>query len=224
MASKNKAWENRIHTSRRRVPNRDIKNTFLIYCEGVNTEPEYFKSFPVTTETEVIAIGLGRSHRALVEKIIQLLEKNSYLEGQKEYDADRQIWCVFDKDIKGDTHEDHDFNSAIELAYQHGIKAAYSNDAFELWFVLHDRYLEGALHRSQYYEILTQKLGYNYVRYGKEKEYAQKQYAFFLKNQPVALKFAQKLHQSQKDLTPSQQNPCTLVYELVLALNKCLRR
>ena len=38
MASKNKAWENRIHTSRRRMPNRDIKNTFLIYCEGINTE------------------------------------------------------------------------------------------------------------------------------------------------------------------------------------------
>jgi hypothetical protein len=74
MASKNKAWENRINTSRRRVPNRDIKNTFLIYCEEVNTEPEYFKSFPVTTETEVIAIGLGRSHRALVEKSTKCLE------------------------------------------------------------------------------------------------------------------------------------------------------
>jgi hypothetical protein len=109
------------------------------------------------------------------------------------------------------------------LAHQHGIKTAYSNDAFELWFVLHDRYLQGALHRSQYYEILSQKLGYNYVRYGKEKEYAQKWYGSFLKNQPNALKFAEKLFKTQKDLPPSQQNPCTLVYELVGALNKCLR-
>ncbi len=50
-----------------------------------------------------------------------------------------------------------------------------------------------------------------------------KLYLFFLKNQPVALKFAAKLYQTQKDLQPSQQNPCTLVYELVLALNKCLK-
>jgi hypothetical protein len=83
MGSKKKAWENRVNTSKRRVPNREIKNTFLIYCEGVNTEPECFKSFPVTTETEVIAIGLGRSCRALVEKIIQLLERDNYLAGQK---------------------------------------------------------------------------------------------------------------------------------------------
>jgi RloB-like protein len=223
MASKKKAWENRIDTSRRRSPYRDVKNTFLIYCEGVNTEPEYFKSFPVTTETEVIAIGLGRSHRSLVEKIIDILDKSAYLKGQKDYDQDRQIWCVFDKDIKGDTHEDHDFNSAIELAKQNSIHVAYSNDAFELWFVLHDRYMEGALHRTQYYEILSQKLGYNYVRYGKEKDYARKLYAFFLKEQSNALKFAEKLHQNQLHLTPSQQNPCTLVYQLVLALNKCLR-
>lgn len=223
MASKKKAWENRIQTARRQQPNRVVKNTFLIYCEGVNTEPLYFKSFPVTTETEVVAIGLGRSCSALIEKVIDLLNTAAYLKGQANYDEDRQIWCVFDKDSKGDPHEDHDFNRAIELAQQNSIHVAYSNDAFEVWFVLHDRYLEGALHRSQYYDILSQKLGYNYVRYGKDKKNAQNLYGFFLSTQTNALKFAEKLHKNQEHLPPNRQNPCTLVYQLVTALNKCLR-
>ena len=94
----------------------------------------------------------------------------------------------------------------------------------ELWLVLHDRFLDSALHRTQFYEILKKKLGYNYERYGKEKAYAKKLYAFFEKLQPQALTYAAKLHKKQSHLKPSQQNPCTLVYELVNELNKCLRK
>ena len=101
---------------------------------------------------------------------------------------------------------------------------AYSNDSFELWFVLHDRFLDSALHRTQFYDILTKKLGYNYERYGKEKNYTKKLYAFFEKTQSQALIYAAKLHEKQADLKPSRQNPCTLVYELVNELNKCLRK
>jgi hypothetical protein len=204
--------------------NRSVKNTFLIYCEGVSTEPEYFKAFPVTTETEIKAVGLGRSRTALVEKVIQLAKFEGFLKDQKEFDPERQIWCVFDKDTEGAAGEDEDFDNAIILAEEQGIKVAYSNDSFELWLVLHDRFLDSALHRSQFYDILTKKLGYNYERYGKEKNYAKKLYAFFEKTQSQALNHAAKLHKKQADLKPSIQNPCTLVYELVKELNKCLRK
>ena len=222
---KTSAWQKRTDTTRRAfASNRTIKNTFLIYCEGANTEPEYFKTFPVTTETEIEAVGLGRSCTALVEKVIEMATNEGILTGQKEFDPDRQIWCVFDKDKKGQAGEDEDFNNAIILAQQQGIKVAYSNDSFELWLVLHDRFLDSALHRSQFYDILTKKLGYNYERYGKEKDYAKKLYAFFENTQPQALIYATKLHKKQADLKPSEQNPCTLVYELVNELNKCLKK
>ena len=59
---KENPWQRRTDTTRRASAlNQAVKNTFLIYCEGVNTEPEYFKAFPVTTETQIEAIGLGRS-------------------------------------------------------------------------------------------------------------------------------------------------------------------
>ena len=43
---KDKDWGKRQNAGR---PERGIliKKTFSIYCEGKNTEPEYFKSFPV---------------------------------------------------------------------------------------------------------------------------------------------------------------------------------
>ena len=81
----------------RKVLARDIsiswqaKNIFLIFCEGENTEPEYFRSFPVNTETIVEAVGLGRSRTALVNRILDIASGKEFLLHQKNYDPDRQI-------------------------------------------------------------------------------------------------------------------------------------
>ena len=56
------------------------RNNFVQHTlyEVIRTEPEYFKSFPVNTETKVEAIGIGRSKTALVEKALELLRITSY--------------------------------------------------------------------------------------------------------------------------------------------------
>ena len=215
---KGKPWFKR-QDSVRSERNIIIKNTFLIYCEGENTEPEYFKSFPVTTETEVKAIGLGRSRTALVEKVIELI-------GEIEKDENRQIWVVFDRDVKYENQiqGNEDFNNAIKLATQSGIKCAYSNDCFELWFVLHDEYLESALHRTQLYDKLKVKLGFNYEKEGKGEEFAKSLYPLFLDRISFAIQNAKRLHESQKDKEFYLQNPCTTIYQLVEALNENLRK
>lgn len=215
---KDKAWNKRNNTVR---PERDIsiKKTFLIYCEGKNTEPEYFKSFPVTTETRVEAIGLGRSRTALVEKVIELISKI-------ETDTDQEIWVVFDRDVKYDNKEqgDKDFNDAIKLAEQNNIQCAYSNDCFELWFLLHDEYIESAIHRMQIYSKLSDKLGFNYEKDGKGKDFAKSLYPMFLDKLPFALRNAERLHLSHSDKEYHLQNPCTTVYKLVRALNDNLKK
>lgn len=209
---KDKAWNKRQNPLR---SERDIsiKNTFLIYCEGENTEPEYFKSFPVTTETKVEAIGLGRSRTALVEKVLELIS-------DIEKDEQQQIWVVFDRDIKYENkeQEDQDFNEAISLANKNGIKCTYSNDCFELWFILHDEYIESAMHRTQIYDKLSVKLGCNYEKDGKGKYFAKSLYAMFLDRLPFALRNAKRLHLSHSDKEYHLQNPCTTVYQLVDAL------
>ena len=71
---------------------REIKKSFLIVCEGINTEPEYFKAFRLTS-ARVKAIGEGLSTTRLVEEAIIIKE----MEERKNHVFD-QYWVVFDKD------------------------------------------------------------------------------------------------------------------------------
>jgi RloB-like protein len=209
---------NRRQYANRPERNIAIKNTFLIYCEGENTEPEYFKSFPVRTDTDVKVIGLGRSRTALVEKVIEFIDKI-------ERDDNQQIWVVFDRDVRPDVKQGNkDFNDAITLASKNGIKCAYSNDCFELWFLLHYDYLESALHRNQIYEKLSDKLGFNYEKAGKSKDFVIGLYSLFSDEISNAIRNAKKLHKSHSDKEYHLQNPCTTVYQLVEALNENLRK
>jgi len=217
-----KAWKKRRMTNRRELGMREVRNLFHIYCEGDNTEPEYFRSFPLSTETKVTAIGLGRSKTALVEKTIELLAKEGLMKRQKNYDQNRQLWVVFDYDVRREVNESADFNNAVELAKRKGLRVAYSNDCFELWFVLHYQYQTTALTRSEYYRILSEKLSCDYEEEGKTREFAQELYKIFLSNQTQAIQYARQLHQSQQNEPYCRQNPCTTVYLLVEELNKCL--
>lgn len=62
-----KAWNRRPAQSRAYAVDSRAANTkrFVIYCEGENTEPHYFKSFPVAT-AEVVVYGMSRSKTSLV--------------------------------------------------------------------------------------------------------------------------------------------------------------
>ncbi|MDZ7900921.1 MAG: RloB family protein [Arcicella sp.] len=210
-------WGKRQNAGR---PERSIvvKETFLIYCEGENTEPEYFKSFPVRTDTRVEAIGLGMSRTALVKDVIKRKRKND--------DKTLKIWVVFDRDIRYENQgqDNQDFNNAIYLASKNNINCAYSNDCFELWFLLRDEYLETEMHRTQIYRKLSDKLGFNYEKDGKGKDFAKSLYPMFLDRLPFAIRNAERLHKSHTDKEYCHQNPCTTVYLLVEELNKNLRK
>ncbi|MGD9993955.1 MAG: RloB family protein [Salinivirgaceae bacterium] len=221
---KNKAWAQRTMTNKRELRQFDIRNLFRIYCEGENTEPEYFRSFPVNTETRVEAIGLARSKTSLVKKAIELLEKDELLKGRENYDSDRQLWVVFDYDTRGLANEAADFNKAINLAEQKGINVAYSNDSFELWFVLHYQFTDNALTRKEYYDILSGKLNCNYEQDGKTKDFAKALYAIYLPQQQQAINHANRLYEQMQHKTYADQNPCTTVFKLVMELNKCLKK
>jgi len=221
---RNKSWAIRQMPQDRELKNLGIRNLFRIYCEGENTEPEYFKSFPINTETRVVAIGLGRSKTALVEKTIELLNRDQLLKRQKNYDADRQLWVVFDYDVRNEENEAFDFNQAVDLAHRNGLQVAYSNDSFELWFLLHSRYHNTALTRREYYETLSSELNCNYEDEGKTKEFSKSLYHIFLPAQKEAIQNAKRLYDEQQHLNYHDQNPCTTVFLLVEELNKCLKK
>ncbi len=126
---------------------------FLIVCEGEKTEPNYFKRFPVAT-ANIELIGVGYNTMSLINYTLELRKELNY-----SYETD-QVWCVFDKD----DFSDNDFNAAIHKAEANGINVAYSNEAFELWYLLHFDKHDTALHRDDYITKLSGKIKYNYKK------------------------------------------------------------
>ncbi|MDF5732679.1 MAG: RloB family protein, partial [Rhizonema sp. PD38] len=112
----------------RKVNIRDLGERFLIVCEGEKTEPNYFKSFRVPGKVVIDIRGLGNNTIGLVEEVV-------IIKNDAEYD---QVWCVFDRD----SFPRKDFNAALALATRENIQVAYSNEAFELWYLLHFHYYD----------------------------------------------------------------------------------
>jgi len=190
------------------------KQSFLIVCEGQNTEPEYFKSFPVVT-ADVRSFGLGSSKTKLVEDVLKI-----------DRDKDDEVWVVFDMDINKENRAalEQDYDNAIALAHSEGVNVAYSNDTFEIWFLLHFQYFDNQWTRREYYKKLSEYWNANYEKQGKNMKFCRGIYQLLQDDdrasQDEAIKRAHKLHFAQKALPFSEQNPVTTVYELVTILNK----
>ncbi len=183
----------------RRVNVRELRQRFLIVCEGEKTEPNYFNSFRVPGVV-VDVRGIGENTVRLVERAIKLMEEDDY----------DQVWCVFDRDI----FPVKNFNAALRLAEKHGIKVAYSNEAFELWYVLHFNYHQSATARHLYVERLNDLLG---VRYEKNRL---DMYERLKDRQETAIRNAEKLLDTYQPHRPAHDNPSTTVHLLVQELNR----
>lgn len=131
---------------------------YLIVCEGEETEPNYFEGLKqdlpkgVLTAYQIDIEGTGRNTQSLVDEAIQL--KAAY-----EKDTDRPIdrlWVVFDRD----SFAANDFNNAILRCENNEpiIGCAWSNEAFELWYLLHFHYYQNGMNRQQYQGLIEQNL------------------------------------------------------------------
>lgn len=200
----------------------DINKTFLIICEGENTEPLYFKGFPVPSK-KVLIEGGRHSKTSLVEYALRIRDEEKY--------NGREVWCVFDFDYKPDeaATQPQDFNNAITLAETNGMKVAWSNDAFELWFLLHFHKLETPLSRKEIYPILKEKWELeSFSKQAKTREFCEGHYQRHLgknnSSQQLAIKRARELHNRYNDSRDfANQCPCTTVYLLVEELNKYIK-
>ena len=120
---------------------------------------------------------------------------------------------VFDKD----DFPESDFNSAILLARQNGFEVAYSNQAFEFWFLLHFNLYQGALHRSRYEKMLSTLLGFAYT---KKSGVSSKMFNALFPKQEQAINHAKTIIKQFDGNNPAQQESSTTVYLLVEELNR----
>jgi len=158
-----KPWE--IKKSDKRSAN--TVPTYIIFCEDKVSEPIYLKYF----ETSKIKINFVKEQKSMMANVLSAITqcKADGIMGIKDgrdylTAEDTHVWCVFDRDkeetpakiAKGNT----DFDQSINTAIASGINVAWSNDAFELWILLHfedtdvtnSEYSE----RKKYYERLTE--------------------------------------------------------------------
>lgn len=209
MARRNRPNPREERSLRRISSTRVVKQSFLIICEGENTEPDYFNAFRLTS-ANIKAIGQGISTIGLVQKAIRIKEDEHH-KGNS-YD---QCWVVFDKD----DFPNNDFNTAITLAENNGIKVAYSNQAFELWFLLHYNLIHGAMHRNQYASKLNEHLDF---AYSKERGIGTLMYQVLLPKQNDAIRNARTILQQWDGVSPALAESSTKVHLLVEELNKYL--
>jgi hypothetical protein len=124
---------------RRRVATRRPRRTFLIFCEGERTEPEYLNALKLLASVrEVAAVDLrvqtrngGSVPRTLVSMAVSA--RSRAIDEEAEID---EFWCVFDVEWP---RNHPGLREAVEQAERNSIRVAVSNPCFELWLILHFR-------------------------------------------------------------------------------------
>lgn len=190
----------------------------LIITEGEKTEPNYFNHFATKNNDyfvyEVECDGTGKNTMAVVNKAIELKESRS---NQDKYDS---VWAVFDKD----GFPDNNFNSAIAKADANGVNVAWSNEAFELWYLYHFQNRITAMSRDEFKTAISKavnnsgkwksKTPYKYKKNCERNFEIMTTYG----NMEQAIKNAEQQHQTFTDTRYAKHNPCTTVYKLVQQL------
>lgn len=188
---------------------------FLIVCEGEKTEPNYFKSFKnrevASYVCEMDIHGEGRNTLGLVNECIKIRDKE--ISKGKDYD---RIWVVFDRDSFKADH----FDNAIKRAEANNIKCAWSNEAFELWYLLHFDNIEHGMGRNEYKAALEKRIrlkkpGFVYQKNDPNMYDVLEKFG----KQKLAIKRAEALDKLYNDYKYHNHNPRTTVYQLVEELN-----
>jgi hypothetical protein len=206
----------RKNSRRRKEGIKNLRVFFLIVCEGEKTEPNYFKSFPFQVKDFVFDLqfgGGGISTVKVVDEAIRLRDKSSI-----QFD---RVWAVFDKD----SFSDENFNTAIFKGEQNGVNCAWSNEAFELWYILHFQYRNTPMPRNEYESAISAIVNdiqgsktYRYAKNAGDMYDVLQQYG----DEDAAIRNAKRLYESYSDTAYAQHNPCTTVYKLVEELRgKC---
>lgn len=209
------ALQKRFAKQAKKSKSRELVTYFLIVCEGEKTEPNYFKSFPKQVGKIVYDIefdGGGISTLKVVEKAIELRDKS-----KQKYD---RVWAVFDRD----SFKANSFNSAIQKAKANNISCAWSNEAFELWYLLHFHNRITAMTRDEYKKSIEDAIN---TKLGKRKKAFQykkndtEMYSLLNKlgNQESAINWSKELANNIAGEQFANYNPQTMVFKLVEELN-----
>lgn len=194
------------------------KYRYYIFCEGEQTEPQYFAGFkklieenPIYRDMVLIEIEpCAAETMRVIGMAEKYVKKNKIKKGQ--------IWCVYDKD----SFPASDFNGVVsradnlnqenpELQYH----IAWSNECIEFWFLLHFAYYTANNHRTEYISFLNDK--FQSLGLGKYQKNMKNIFEILMeKGDPnLAIRYARRIIENGIGKTPTEIAPGTKVYALV---------
>ena len=198
---------------------------YYIFCEGQQTEPQYFLGFkrwieenPIYKDMVLIEIEPCQAETMrVIGQAEKYVKKNKIQKGH--------IWCVYDKD----SFPAKDFNgvqSRVEQLNKDNpdlqYHAAWSNECIEFWFLLHFAYYTANNHRSEYGSFLNDK--FKELGIGKYQKNLKDIFEILMEkgNPKLAIRYAKRILKEGQGRTPTEIAPGTRVHELVEELAKYL--
>ncbi|QJD80278.1 RloB family protein [Spirosoma rhododendri] len=209
--------------TKRKQDTRPKRRFYLIVCEGIKTEPHYFNGLKRKLPPHVLELvdldaqGTGLNTLGLVKKSLSIKE-----EFENQGRVVDEVWAVFDRD----SFPNHHFDNAIAKANELNVYCAWSNEAFELWFLLHFQDFQNAMRRQNYRSKLERELS---QRMGTPFSYEKNSESVFdllskHGDEEQAIKRAKKLVAQFIGRTDyANHNPCTTVYTLIEKLRPQIR-
>lgn len=195
---------------KRSYRSRPVRKRYLIVCEGEKTEPNYFEAYKLKLPrglVEIDIVGEGDNTLNIVNKVIEL--RDAAAKDQYQYD---ECWAVFDKD----SFPNDRFNSAVFLARRENIMCAYSNEAFELWYLLHFEFYQNAMSRTDYAYLLSNHIKEEYRKNSTRMLELLDQ----LGDEDLAIERAITLSEIYDGYNPANENPVTYVHKLINSLSE----
>lgn len=201
------------------------KYRYYIFCEGQQTEPQYFAGFKRLIEENPIYKGMvlieiepcQAETMRVISKAEEYVRKNKIEKGK--------IWCVYDKDsfpaehFNGVEERANSLNKdKLDLQYH----VAWSNECIEFWFLLHFAYYTSNNHRTEYISFLNDK--FKKLGIGKYQKNMKDIFEILMEygDYRLAIRYARKIMKEGEGKTPTEIAPGTKVYELVEELLKYL--
>jgi len=206
--------------NKRKAGGKPLRKYYLIVCEGKKTEPNYFISLKDKLPKGVANIeivGEGKNTLSLLDKVISIRDRREKGMGGRKFD---HVWAVFDRDSFPDDHFDNAISRGQSLKPQ--INCAWSNESFELWYLLHLEFIDTPVKRQDFeYRIerkLTELTGKKFS-YSKNRE---DMYDILQRygNETQAITRAEFLENKFEDFRYHTHNPCTRLHVLIKALNE----
>ncbi|MCF6346658.1 MAG: RloB family protein, partial [Thiomicrorhabdus sp.] len=204
---------------------RDKVKSILIASEDTKSSVIYFKLIlnqlkkdkVITPFSCVFACHNNTHPTGVLDDLLSHTEK-----GEETYKDFDHLWIVIDRDkqwTSGDGHDESDFKEALTRAEENNVKVAYSNDSFELWYLLHFNYECSEMSRDDLNVKLKRELKkLDLVDSNiKSEAFVTKIYPTLVKNEATAIRNAEKLLEfhTSNNTEPHKANPSTTVHELV---------